>query len=72
MVKFAPHITLADKLAREEMWWGERARRGIAKENWRNPGNAGSSEYQEKESNLHPGLFSCIRRRRVTFVLDFR
>jgi hypothetical protein len=51
---------------------GERARRGIAKENWRNPGNTGSSEYQEKESNLRPGLFSCIRRRRVTFILDFR
>jgi hypothetical protein len=27
--------------------------------------------YQEKESNLRLGLFSCIRRRRVTFVLDF-
>jgi hypothetical protein len=43
---------------------------GDHERDWRNPGNARSSEYQEKESNLHPRLFSYIRRRRVTFILD--
>jgi hypothetical protein len=47
------------------------AREEDRKRGWRNPGNVGSSEYEEKESNLHLGLFSYIRRRRVTFVLDY-
>jgi hypothetical protein len=64
---------LADKKVGKRGGGGEeRARRGSQKRTGENPGNAGSSEYQEKESNLRPGLFSCIRRRRVTFVLDFR
>jgi hypothetical protein len=60
------------KLAREEMWKGRAVRATrITEENWRSPKNAGSFEYEEKESNVHPGLFYCIRRRRVTFILDF-
>jgi hypothetical protein len=46
-------------------------RDGDRERDWRKPGNMESSEYQEKESNLRPGLFSCIGRGRVTFVLDF-
>jgi hypothetical protein len=52
-----PHATLADKLAREEMWW-ERARatgdRGI-----------------ELEKTLETQGVLNIKRRRVTFVLDY-
>jgi hypothetical protein len=51
---------------------GESARDGGSRKRiGENPGNAGSSEYREKESNLRPRLFFFIRRRRVTFVLDY-
>jgi hypothetical protein len=73
MAEFAPHATLQTEIGkRGNVVRGESsARDGDRERDWRNPGNAGSSEYQEKESNLRLGLFSCIRRRRVTFVLDF-
>jgi hypothetical protein len=60
MVKFAPHATLQTNWQGRKCGKGgeECARWGSQKRTGENPGNAGSFEYQEKESNLHPGLFS--------------
>jgi hypothetical protein len=53
---------LEDKLAREEMWYQEKSEcdGGSRKRTGENPGNTGSSEYQEKESNLCSGLFPIL------------
>jgi hypothetical protein len=72
MEEFAPHATLQIEIGKRRNVVRERAVCDRDRErDWRNHGNAVSYEYQEKESNLCPGLFSFIRRRRVTFILDF-
>jgi hypothetical protein len=72
MEKFVPHATLQTnwqerKCGKEEKSARDRDRR---RELEKTLENTGSSEYKEKESNLRPGLFLCIRRRRMTFILD--
>jgi hypothetical protein len=68
------HTTLQTEIGKRGNVVRKRAVRatGIAKKTEETLEMQGVLEYQEKESNLHPGLFSCIRRRRVTFILDFR
>jgi hypothetical protein len=72
MEEFAPHATLQIEIGKRGNVVRERAVHDRDRErDWRNHGNVGSSEYQEKEMKLHPRLFSFIRRRRVTSILDF-
>jgi hypothetical protein len=73
MGKFTPHTILQRKGKRGSVVRGreESTRQGSRKRTGETLETQGVLNIGE-ESNLRPGLFFCIRRRRVTFILDFR